>query len=129
MAPYAQTNWKQGRFLKDKSYESRNKLVFSLDLNMPTVSAALRLFQIVSGRLFQIVVPATAKDRLPNLGLAVESPACRARQTGGRKGSGRATTARRSERCKTVPFRFAACRLVEHIWVRFVVDAEANVSY
>ena len=63
IAPYAQTNWKQGRFHKGKSYESRNKWVFSLDLNMPTVSAALT----ESGRLFQIVCPATAKDRSPNL--------------------------------------------------------------
>ena len=53
IAPYAQTNWKQGRFHKGKSYESRNKWGFSLDLNMPTVSAALT----ESGRLFQIVGP------------------------------------------------------------------------
>ena len=63
IAPYAQTNWKQGRFHKGKSYESRNKWVFSLDLNMPTVSATLT----ESGILFQIVGPATAKDRWPNL--------------------------------------------------------------
>ena len=63
IAPYTQTNWKQGRFHKGKSYESPNKWVFSLDLNMPTVSTALT----ESGRLFQIVGPATAKDRSPNL--------------------------------------------------------------